>query len=76
MDRGRLSLVANVPEDDGRRLLALANSSAYLRCLIESEPESGRGSVHPENSVQPTAEVIRRRTHSASRLVPRESVAR
>src|SRR5258708_28989676 len=38
--RGRLSLVANLPEDDGRRLLALANSPAQLRCLIESKPKS------------------------------------
>src|SRR5882757_2468856 len=38
--RGRLPLVADVPEDDGRRLLALADSPAQLCCLIESKPES------------------------------------
>src|SRR5580704_1206094 len=39
--RCRLLLVADVPEDDGRRLLALADSPAQLCCLIESKPESG-----------------------------------
>src|SRR5882762_933161 len=38
--RGRLLLVADVPEDDGRRLLALADSPAQLCCLIVSKPES------------------------------------
>src|SRR5260221_7763665 len=38
--RCRLLLVANVPEDDGRRLLALADSPAQLCCLIVSKPES------------------------------------
>src|SRR5579859_4494373 len=37
---GRLPLVADVPEDDGRRLLSLADSPAQLCCLIESKPES------------------------------------
>jgi len=38
--RGRLPLVADVPENDGRRLLALADSPAQVCCLIESKPES------------------------------------
>ena len=38
--RGRLLLVANVPEDDGARFLTVANLSTQLRCLIESKPES------------------------------------
>src|SRR6266446_7441471 len=38
--RGRLPLVADVPEDDGRRLLSLADSPGQLCCLIESKPES------------------------------------
>src|SRR5882762_11637917 len=40
--RGRLPLVADVPEDDGRRLLSLADSPAKLWCLIESKTESRR----------------------------------
>src|SRR5438874_12678625 len=37
---GRLPLVADVPENDGRRFLSLADSPAQLCCLIESKPES------------------------------------
>src|SRR6266850_3905292 len=37
---GRLPLVADVPEEDRRRLLVHADSPAQLCCLIESKPES------------------------------------
>src|SRR5260370_24687064 len=37
---GRLSVFANVPEDDGRRLLTLSNLPAQLCCLVKSKPES------------------------------------
>src|SRR6266478_2045853 len=38
--RDRIPLVADVPENDGRRFLSLADSPAQLCCLIESKPES------------------------------------